>query len=195
MMRKHYIEIDNDNYITKAFSDAFEQPTDTSICVNEKGSRHFHLELINNRGEFKYKYLNNEFVEQTEQSQAFIKSKLLADLKAYYQECKNINITIDNKTITHLFNSKWRNLLHTKISSLLIARKQGSPDTFTWAAGDNSVTLTVEQLEQLLYEIEENIMQTNYNNLEKETAYIEKNDVTLDYDYKKNFLHNQVINL
>ncbi|MCL1819418.1 MAG: hypothetical protein FWG36_02035 [Oscillospiraceae bacterium] len=43
MDNKHYIRIDNYNRIIKGFSDAFEQPEQSDICINEQGGRHFEL--------------------------------------------------------------------------------------------------------------------------------------------------------
>ena len=40
---KHYIRIDTEGRIIKGFSDAFEQPIDGDICINEKGGRHFEM--------------------------------------------------------------------------------------------------------------------------------------------------------
>lgn len=40
---KHYIRIDEHNRIIKGFSDAFEKPLETDICINEYGGRHFEL--------------------------------------------------------------------------------------------------------------------------------------------------------
>lgn len=40
---KHYIRV-IDGIVTKGFSDAFEEPTETDICINEKGGRHFEID-------------------------------------------------------------------------------------------------------------------------------------------------------
>lgn len=40
---KHYIKLDANNCIIKGFSDAFEQPEETDICINQEGGRHFEL--------------------------------------------------------------------------------------------------------------------------------------------------------
>ena len=40
---KHYIIIDEQNRIVNGFSDAFRQPTDTDICINEQGGYQFRL--------------------------------------------------------------------------------------------------------------------------------------------------------
>lgn len=40
---KHYIRLDSNNFIIKGFSNAFEQPLETDICINQNGGRHFEL--------------------------------------------------------------------------------------------------------------------------------------------------------
>lgn len=40
---KHYITIDDQSRIISGFSDAFRQPTDTDICINEQGGYQFRL--------------------------------------------------------------------------------------------------------------------------------------------------------
>lgn len=40
---KHYITIDDQSRIVSGFSDAFRQPTDTDICINDKGGYQFRL--------------------------------------------------------------------------------------------------------------------------------------------------------
>lgn len=40
---KHYITIDERNRIVDGFSDAFRQPSDTDICINEQGGYQFRL--------------------------------------------------------------------------------------------------------------------------------------------------------
>lgn len=37
---KHYIRVEN-GYVIKGFSDAFETPLETDICISEEGGRHF----------------------------------------------------------------------------------------------------------------------------------------------------------
>lgn len=36
-MYKHYIRLDSVGRVIKGFSDAFEQPEETDICINEDG--------------------------------------------------------------------------------------------------------------------------------------------------------------
>lgn len=40
---KHYIRVEN-TLVVKGFSDAFELPLETDICINEKGGRHFEID-------------------------------------------------------------------------------------------------------------------------------------------------------
>ena len=40
---KHYIAVDDQNRITDGFSDAFRQPSETDICINEQGGYQFRL--------------------------------------------------------------------------------------------------------------------------------------------------------
>lgn len=42
-MNKHYIRLDVNNNIIKGFSDAFETPLETDICICEDGGRQFEL--------------------------------------------------------------------------------------------------------------------------------------------------------
>ena len=44
---KHYIRVENE-IVIKGFSDAFELPLDTDICINEKGGRHFEINGVIN---------------------------------------------------------------------------------------------------------------------------------------------------
>lgn len=76
MNNKHYIRLDTNNYITKGFSDAFEEPLQADICINEEGGRQFELlEEINpplfapNRTH-RYKYEDGAGRETTPEEQA-----------------------------------------------------------------------------------------------------------------------------
>lgn len=65
---KHYIRTEN-NIVIKGFSDAFEKPLDTDICINTKGGRHFEINgcinpplvnvIENNFHNTRRMYLNN----------------------------------------------------------------------------------------------------------------------------------------
>lgn len=197
-----YIRLNSDSLITYAYilpyKKAKEDTNDILYKTMQSQSWYLPNDIYNQYNEYKWLYISNSeaLQEQTEPSQDFIKNKLLAELEVYYEDCKNISISIGNKTITHRFDSKWRTLLDAKINTLNIATKLNKAEnTFTWLANGVAITLNVEQLEQLLYAVEQEIIQPNYNNLLAATAYINNNNVTLDYDYKKNFLHSQVIEL
>jgi hypothetical protein len=63
-MAKHYIEINENDEIVRGFSDAFFQPDENSILINENGDRHFSLpdgivELDGHNHKFKHKYDKN----------------------------------------------------------------------------------------------------------------------------------------
>ncbi len=69
---KHYIVIDERNRIVGGFSDAFREPIETDICINEKGSYQFRLFNVENpilfafeHGIPLYKWENGEAVKRT----------------------------------------------------------------------------------------------------------------------------------
>lgn len=43
IFNRHYIQLNSFNQITSGFSDAFRQPTETDICINEEGGYQFRL--------------------------------------------------------------------------------------------------------------------------------------------------------
>lgn len=71
---KHYIRIDNENNIVHGFSDAFEQPQEGDILINEQGGRQFEFYINGNiylganpslrdfDGKFLYKWDGKEVV-------------------------------------------------------------------------------------------------------------------------------------
>ena len=66
-MNKHYIRINENLEIIKSLSNApeFEPILDTDIFI-EDGGRHYNLSLMNENGQYKFKYINGSFVEITE---------------------------------------------------------------------------------------------------------------------------------
>lgn len=72
---KHYIRVEN-TLVVKGFSDAFELPLETDICINEKGGRHFEIDgeinpsLFNENGTHIYRY-DTELRKATEEELAF----------------------------------------------------------------------------------------------------------------------------
>ena len=72
---KHYITIDENNLIIDGFSDAFKQPKETDICINEQGGYQFRLYPNGEENpmlfEFEhtiplYKYENKEVIRRTD---------------------------------------------------------------------------------------------------------------------------------
>ena len=60
-MHKHYLRLNNEGFIIKAFSDAFEQPLEGDVLYKESGERIFTMNLNCFIGEQpKYKYVNGE---------------------------------------------------------------------------------------------------------------------------------------
>lgn len=72
---KHYIRTDDRGVIIHGFSDAFEQPIETDICINEYGGRQFRLipdgtenpPLRDMHGVALYKWYCRIIVERTEE--------------------------------------------------------------------------------------------------------------------------------
>lgn len=71
---KHYITVDERNRIVDGFSDAFRQPSDADICINEQGGYQFRLYPNGEENptlfEWEhmiplYKYENGEIVKRT----------------------------------------------------------------------------------------------------------------------------------
>ena len=65
-MSKHYIRLDG-IYVVKSFSDAFEQPTEDDIFI-EEGGRHYNLPLRLDDGCPKYKGKLIDLSEQEQQA-------------------------------------------------------------------------------------------------------------------------------
>lgn len=42
-MYKHYVKLDENNFIIHGFSSAFQKPEESDICINESAGRHFNL--------------------------------------------------------------------------------------------------------------------------------------------------------
>ena len=62
---KHYIRLNKDGFISKAFSDAFEQPIKDDILVKE-GGRHYHLlDMYSDEGVLQLKYIDEKITKVT----------------------------------------------------------------------------------------------------------------------------------
>lgn len=71
VFNSHYIRHDEAGNIVKGFSDAFEAPLETDICITKTGGRQFELLgetnpcLQSPEGIYLYKYENGEAVKKT----------------------------------------------------------------------------------------------------------------------------------
>jgi hypothetical protein len=67
----HYIRTNETGEIIHGFSDAFEQPQDGDILILEDGPRHFQEafpeSLRNERGQFRFRWVNGQRVERTQE--------------------------------------------------------------------------------------------------------------------------------
>ncbi len=108
---KHYIRFDANNCIVKGFSDAFEHPEESDICINQEGGRHFELlgqvnpALFDGYGCPKYKYnLDTKIISETnneEKQDELLSRKTLEQV----QNDKIIELSfICNKTIESGFD-------------------------------------------------------------------------------------------
>lgn len=77
MEQKHYVRLNEKSEIIKGFSDAFEQPEENDICINEEVNRHFELDgvlnpsLYDDLGCCFYKWINNElYIKSNEELNA-----------------------------------------------------------------------------------------------------------------------------
>ena len=74
MNTKHYIT-EQHGFIINGFSDAFQQPVETDICINEDGGRHFQIngatnpQIKDDEGFSLYKYINGEISTATQEEQ------------------------------------------------------------------------------------------------------------------------------
>lgn len=88
---KHYIRLQGDTIIA-AFSDAFQQPLKDDICVNEKGDRHFNLNLFTEDMYYKLKWDGKQIIEKTKEE--IFTVEILADIadKEAKEELKKIDL-------------------------------------------------------------------------------------------------------
>ncbi len=94
---KQYIRVDENKNITYGFSDAFEQPQENDICINEQAERHFELlgntnpSLMNFEGVYLYKYENGNIIKKSEEDIALeykpkIQKETVSDLEITFAE-------------------------------------------------------------------------------------------------------------
>ena len=72
---KHYIRLNAENHVIKAFSEAFEAPEKDDILLTDQGIRQCNIDLhhMAYQGAYKYKYINNTLTETTtEEKEAYL---------------------------------------------------------------------------------------------------------------------------
>jgi hypothetical protein len=63
---KHYIRVEN-GIVIHGFTDAFEQPIAGDLLLSEQDGRHFQMPLLTDRMQYKYKIVNGQMVERTQE--------------------------------------------------------------------------------------------------------------------------------
>lgn len=87
---KHYIRINENNKIIYAFSDAFEQPLETDILIGETEERHCQFQVFSEKyfTKYKYKYINGQIIEKTEDELYTAEEKKSDKVKAIKAEAE-----------------------------------------------------------------------------------------------------------
>jgi len=112
-MAKYYVTIDKEKNVTRAFSDKFEKPQPTDICVNGNGGRHWHINIFTDDGYYKYKCESNKIMEKSHNEiyTSEIKAKILqnardAKIKTVKQEMLERLLTDDISTVKTEYTNK-----------------------------------------------------------------------------------------
>ena len=154
MDTKHYITEQN-GFVINGFSTAFQQPTETDVCINEDGGRHFQLNGVTNpqikddEGFSFYKYINGEVLPATQEEQPQYtevkEAKAIATFKAE-REALVASITVTTLD-GYTFDGD-------EVSQGRMARAIVSMDdveTVTWVLANNTVLhATKAQLQEAL---------------------------------------------
>ncbi len=88
---RHYIRLNSQNEIIHAFSNAFEQPLDTDILFQETEQRHCQLQIMSEKyiGKYKYKYIDREVIEKSEDELYPIEERKLNKIKEIKEKSQN----------------------------------------------------------------------------------------------------------
>ena len=194
---KHYIEIDKDNYITKGFSDAFEKPTEDSICVAENAGRHFNLDIRNKDGLCK-QWLDNQIVDAPPPV-ATLKAKKIQELEAYHYSDEVRNLKVNDCVLK--ITSEGRDLIVEQIKNLEAQIKLGELDhqsaIFTYYYNNKAIDITLEQL-QRIYILAMKLVNANFKTYQEHIKKINnlrsRNSIE-NYDFKTNYQINQEVTL
>lgn len=101
---KHYIIVDGRDRIVDGFSDAFRKPSETDICINEKGGYQFRLfpngeenpSLFEEHGVPIYRYDGSVAERTSEEIESDIVSILAPLITATHNILANDYVTINN---------------------------------------------------------------------------------------------------
>lgn len=63
---QHYVRVDANSIVVYGFTTGFEQPQPGDILLPNEDGRHFRIELRNERGQFRYKYIGGAMVDRTQ---------------------------------------------------------------------------------------------------------------------------------
>lgn len=87
-MYRRYIDIDENSFVTAAFSDALRDPGPSSILIGETEERHFNPRLTDDDGEPVYRWDGSAMVERSAEERAAAaaprkaKARIMSELDA-----------------------------------------------------------------------------------------------------------------
>tara|TARA_R110000751_G_scaffold299695_4_gene411052 strand:- start:1819 stop:2418 length:600 start_codon:yes stop_codon:yes gene_type:complete len=193
-MYKHYIEIDQDNYITEAFCNAFRQPTANSICVNEAGGRHFHLQLMDVDGHLCKKWDGLAIIDSVPPLSSVI-GKKLGELEDYHYTADEVRRITINSEIKFTTNSQDRALIVEQIINIQQQIDLGTypvSPKFTYYYSNTSIDLTLDQLKSVyifcMNTVNQNyqVYQNHREAIKKLTTITKVNNYNFTAKYLKN---------
>jgi len=89
---KHYIRLNSQNEIIHAFSDAFNIPEEADILLEETEERHCQFKVMSEKyiGKYKYKYIDGEIIEKSEEELYPIEERKLNKIKEIKEEANRL---------------------------------------------------------------------------------------------------------
>ncbi|ASA22305.1 hypothetical protein [Paenibacillus donghaensis] len=93
-MYKHYIRVDTEGNVIRAFSDAFEQPEPGDLLVTEDGGRHFNLDLWYNGVIPRWHVEGDDLVERTDVELAALWEQYQADHAPQLTEVETLQLAL-----------------------------------------------------------------------------------------------------
>lgn len=85
----HYIRIDSNNIVIHGFSDAFETPITGDLPLSGDNGRHFQIQLMTDTGQYKYKLVNGQMIDRTQDADYLLqiaKESKLSEINAASDE-------------------------------------------------------------------------------------------------------------